>query len=153
MVCLRQIVSVRKPTLDQYRHFSTGGSLVAGRFLDSNEVNNVKDSFLPCEAPALFQQVTNLTSATSSRAALSKSKNISGTVIMCPMKMKTARSASAPWTTPLHLFMPSYRNLFAIDYMQEHPKTTTGEFALVYDALNQTTKEVRIPFHGFYLLL
>ena len=57
MVCLRQIVSVRKPTLDQYRHFSTGGSLVAGRFLDSNGVNNVKDSFLPCEALALLQQV------------------------------------------------------------------------------------------------
>jgi hypothetical protein len=57
MVWLRQIVSVRKPILDQYRHFSTGGSLVAGRFLDSNEVNNAKDSFLPCEAPALFQQV------------------------------------------------------------------------------------------------
>jgi hypothetical protein len=31
--------------------------LVAGRFLDSNEVNNVKDLFLPCEASALFQQV------------------------------------------------------------------------------------------------
>ena len=36
---------------------STGGQSVAGRFSYSNEVNNVKDSFLPCEALALFQQV------------------------------------------------------------------------------------------------
>jgi hypothetical protein len=56
MVCLRQIVSVRKPILDQYRHVSTGGSLVAGRFLDSNEVNNVKDLFLPCKALASFSK-------------------------------------------------------------------------------------------------
>ena len=34
-----------------------GGQFVAGRCLYPNEVNNVKDTFLPCEALALFQQV------------------------------------------------------------------------------------------------
>ena len=50
----KAIVSIRKPI----RTFSTGGQFVAGRCLYSNEVNNVKDSFLPCEASVLFQQVT-----------------------------------------------------------------------------------------------
>ena len=51
----KAIVSIRKPI----RTFSTGGQLVAGRCLYSNEVNkaHAKDSFLPCEASALFQQV------------------------------------------------------------------------------------------------
>jgi hypothetical protein len=42
--------------------FLTGGQLVAGIYLDLNnyEANNaLKDSFLPCEASALFQQVMN----------------------------------------------------------------------------------------------
>ena len=47
MVCLRQLLV----------SFSTGDQFVAVRCLYSNEVNNVKDSFLPCEASALFQQV------------------------------------------------------------------------------------------------
>ena len=29
-----------------------------------------------------------------------------------------------------------YRDLFAIEYMQEHPKTTTTEFAAVFNNLN-----------------
>ena len=49
----KAIVSIRKPI----RSFSTGGQFVAGRCLYLNEVNNVKDSFLQCEASALFQQV------------------------------------------------------------------------------------------------
>ena len=51
----KAIVSIRK----QIWTFSTGSQLVAGRCLYSNdsEVNNAKDSFLPCEASALFQQV------------------------------------------------------------------------------------------------
>ena len=49
----KAIVSIRKPI----RTFSTGGQFVAGRCLYLNEVNNVKDLFLPCEALALFQQV------------------------------------------------------------------------------------------------
>ena len=52
----KAIVRIRKPL----RSFSTGGQFVAGRCLYSNEVNNVKDSFLPCEASALFQQVEGL---------------------------------------------------------------------------------------------
>ena len=49
----KAIVSIRKLIWT----FSTGSQFVAGRCLYSNEVNNVKDSFLPCEASALFQQV------------------------------------------------------------------------------------------------
>ncbi len=49
----KAIVSIRKPIWT----FSMGGQFVAGRCLYPNEVNNVKDSFLPCEASALFQQV------------------------------------------------------------------------------------------------
>ena len=49
----KAIGSIRKPI----RKFSTGGQLVGGRCLYSNEVNNVKDLFLPCEASALLQQV------------------------------------------------------------------------------------------------
>jgi hypothetical protein len=36
----------------------SGGQLIAGRCLDSNEINNVKDLFLPCKASALCQQVS-----------------------------------------------------------------------------------------------
>ena len=36
--------------------------------------------------------------------------------------------------------------------MREHPKTTTGEFALVYDALDKATKEVCTVFLNFVLL-
>jgi hypothetical protein len=50
----KAIVSIIKPI----ETFSTGSQFVAGRCLYSNEVNNVKDSFLPCKALALFQQVT-----------------------------------------------------------------------------------------------
>jgi hypothetical protein len=42
--------------------------------------------------------------------------------------------------------MLSSRNLFAIDYMQENPKTTTREFTIVYDALDEATKEVCAMF-------
>jgi hypothetical protein len=49
----KAIGSIRKPI----RKFSTGGQLVGRRCLYSNEVNNVKDLFLPCEASALFEQV------------------------------------------------------------------------------------------------
>jgi hypothetical protein len=49
----KAIVSIIKPI----ETFSTGGQFVTGRHLYSNEVNNVKDSFLPCKALALFQQV------------------------------------------------------------------------------------------------
>ena len=49
----KAIVSIRKPI----ETFSTGGQFVAGRCLYSNEVNNVKDLFLLCEASALFRQV------------------------------------------------------------------------------------------------
>ena len=49
----KAIVSIRKPIWT----FSTGGQFVAGRYLYSNKVNNVKDLFLPCKALALFQQV------------------------------------------------------------------------------------------------
>src|SRR5882724_13221824 len=45
---------------------STGDQFVAGRCLYSNEVNNVKDSFLPCKASALFQQVRMLFRSSSS---------------------------------------------------------------------------------------
>jgi hypothetical protein len=48
----KAIVSIRKPI----RTFSTGGQFVAGRCLYSNEVNNVKDSFLPCEASPSFSK-------------------------------------------------------------------------------------------------
>jgi len=62
-------------------------------------------------------------SSTSAVVIPSKSKAMGGLTVMRPTKTKMAR------------------NLFAIDYMREHPKTTTGEFALVYDALNEATKE------------
>ena len=57
----KAIVSIIKPI----ETLSTGDQFVAGRCLYSNEVNNVKDSFLPCEASALFQQIiqTNLSSS------------------------------------------------------------------------------------------
>jgi hypothetical protein len=49
----KAIVSIIKPI----ETFSTGDQFVAVRCLYSNEVNNVKDSFLLCKASALFQQV------------------------------------------------------------------------------------------------
>ena len=51
----KAIVSIRK----LIQTFSTGGQFVAGRCLYSNKINDVKDSFLPCQASALFQQVSN----------------------------------------------------------------------------------------------
>ena len=48
--CVRAFLTVQNSLVD-LPYF------VAGRCLYSNEVNNVKDSFLPCEASALFQQV------------------------------------------------------------------------------------------------
>jgi len=52
----KAIVSIIKPI----ETFSTGDQFVAVRCLYSNEVNNVKDSFLLCKASALFQQVTRV---------------------------------------------------------------------------------------------
>ena len=40
----------------------------------------------------------------------------------------------------------SIRNLFAIDYLKEHPDTTAADFKVVFDALDDTTKKV---FHVF----
>src|SRR6266436_2619139 len=52
----KAIVSIIKPI----ETFSTGDQFVAVRCLYSNEVNNVKDSFLLCKASALFQQATRV---------------------------------------------------------------------------------------------
>ena len=81
----------------------------------------------------------------------SKSKTTGGLTIMHPTKTRTARSRSTiRFLVYLHMLL--YRNLFAIDYMREHPKTTTGEFALVYDTLDKAAKEVCAAFLDFGLL-
>ena len=81
----------------------------------------------------------------------SKSKTTGRLTIMRPTKTRTARSRSTIRFL-VYLHMPLYRNLFAIDYMREHPKTTTGEFALVYDTLDKAAKEVCAAFLDFGLL-
>ena len=48
-------------------------------------------------------------------------------------------------------FTTHNRNLFAVDYMKQHPKTTTGEFGVIYNNLDQATKEV-IIFASYFSL-
>jgi hypothetical protein len=51
---------------------------------------------------------------------------------------------------PIYFSAPSshdeVRNLFAIDYLKEHPDTTTAEFKKVFDNLDDVTCKGRIKF-------
>ena len=40
----------------------------------------------------------------------------------------------------------SFRNLFAIDYLKDHPDTTQAEFKVIYDGLAADIKKVHYLF-------
>jgi hypothetical protein len=49
--------------------------------------------------------------------------------------------ALLPWFR-IAFFDEKLRNLFAIDYMKNHPDTTTAEFKIAFDGLDNATKKV-----------
>ena len=58
-------------------------------------------------------------------------------------KSTTPRYVSFVSQTTLMLIC-SFRNLYAIDYMKDHPHTTTPEYNAIWENLDQETKEVSI---------
>ena len=63
--------------------------------------------------------------------------------VMRPTNSKTPRWDHCLSMTALLMYC--HRNLFAIKYMCEHPKTTTSEFAAVFKNLDTATLDVSSP--------
>ena len=63
---------------------------------------------------------------------------------MEPSKALTARCVFTYFCIPFSY--DECRNLFAIDYLKDHPDTTSSEFKKVFDSIDEVTRKVSIEF-------
>jgi len=54
-----------------------------------------------------------------------------------------------PFSFPVSPFHCS--NLYATEYKKSHPRVTTGEYRIVWDTLDETTRKVLIFFSSFFV--
>jgi hypothetical protein len=63
---------------------------------------------------------------------------------MGPSKALTARCVFAYFH--LRFSYVEIRNLFAIDYLKDHPDTTSADFKKVFDSIDEATRKVFVEF-------
>ena len=63
---------------------------------------------------------------------------------MEPSKALTARCVFTYFCIPFSYY-DEIRNLFAIDYLKDHPDTTSSEFKKVFDRIDEITRKVCRP--------